>query len=59
MERGFIQDSGSLKAVFPPTWIKGELEWSNWTGANVRGKETRQVATYCCPKCGYLEAYAW
>lgn len=57
MECGFIRDSGSLKAVFPPAWIKGEAEWSNWTGVNVHGKETRQVATYRCSKCGYLESY--
>ena len=57
MGEGFIMDS-TQGAVLAARWVAGPPERSFWTGTKVTGKEKRQVVTYRCPKCGYLESYA-
>ena len=57
MTEGFIMDV-SHGAVLVPRWVAGKPERSFWSGTKVTGKEQCKVATYRCPKCGYLESYA-
>jgi hypothetical protein len=57
MTEGFIMDA-SHGAVLVPRWVAGKPERSFWSGTKVTGKEQCKVATYRCPKCGYLESYA-
>lgn len=57
MEQGYIIDeSHGMRTV--TKWIAGEPERSMWTGLKTRGKERRDVTTYRCRRCGYLESYA-
>lgn len=57
MEEGFIVDETyGTRAV--PKWVAGEPQKSIWTGLKLRGKDKRDVTTYRCKRCGYLESYA-
>ena len=57
MEDGFIVDfkEGGPSAA---QWVEGPPQTSFWTGLKLRDKQKRQIATFCCPKCGFLESYA-
>jgi hypothetical protein len=57
MESGYVVDEtyGS-RAV--PKWAAGDPEKSIWVGLKLRGKTLRDVSTYRCRRCGYLESYA-
>ncbi|MGD9129259.1 MAG: hypothetical protein PVJ09_02115 [Candidatus Woesebacteria bacterium] len=53
MELGFIGDSRTdLQIVDKQKWGTG-LKWG-WWGL----KNNKEVKTYRCSKCGYLESYA-
>ena len=57
MEEGFIVDythGGQTQAH----WVEGPPQRSFWTGLTLRGRVRRDVATFCCTKCGFLESYA-
>jgi len=57
LEPGFTIDVGyGTRAV--PKWGAGEPVRSMWTGLKLRGREQRDVSTYRCGNCGYLESYA-
>ena len=58
MEEGFVVDRKKAASV-PATWIAGPPENSFWTGVKMRGRRQRQIASYRCVQCGYLENYAW
>ncbi|WP_369432139.1 PF20097 family protein [Aquisphaera insulae] len=57
MEEGFILDQAH-NFQSAEKWVEGPPQWSFWTGLKLNGRKKRQVATYCCPKCGFLESYA-
>ena len=57
MDEGFILE-GTRYGETPSEWIEGPPQYSIWTGLKLKGKERRKVATFCCPKCGFLESYA-
>ncbi|HEU0283743.1 MAG TPA: PF20097 family protein [Sphingomicrobium sp.] len=57
MESGYIVDEGyGTRTV--AKWIRGEPERSMWTGLKMRGKDTVDITTYRCTRCGFLESYA-
>ena len=57
MEQGFVVDQaqGAMKTQ---RWVQGAPEHSFWLGLKLRGKRQRDVSTYRCGRCGYLESYA-
>ena len=57
MEEGFIVDRGP-GAPAQAQWVEGPPQKSIWFGMKLGGKELRNVTTFCCPRCGYLESYA-
>lgn len=57
MDEGFIVDH-TYGAQTQAEWVGGPPQPSFWTGLKLWGKERRKVATFCCPKCGFLESYA-
>jgi hypothetical protein len=56
MERGFVVDHDKFPTM--SEWTEGEapVQYSIWSGA-IKGV-TRQVTTYRCTECGFLESYA-
>ena len=59
MDEGFLLDyTHNNNMAKPSEWVEGAPKYSFWTGLNLGGRGRRQVATYCCPKCGFLESYA-
>lgn len=57
MEPGFIADSnGSF--FLQEQWFAGAPQTGFWGGIKVNRDRLVPVATYRCPNCGYLEAYA-
>ena len=57
MEEGFtidFSDAGNN----PEQWMPGTPQKSFWFGTKVNKEQLRQVKTFCCTKCGYLESYA-
>ena len=57
MEEGFIVDHTHM-GLLQAEWVEGAPKWSFWTGVRIGGEtDRRKVATYCCPKCGFLESY--
>jgi hypothetical protein len=58
MEEGFVRDIGQGNMTHPSTWVEGVPERSFWTVTKTSGKEQRQIRTFRCMRCGYLESYA-
>jgi ribosomal protein S27AE len=59
MEEGFMTDfMHGRGAVTPENWMPGAPRKSFWFGTKVNEEQLRQVQTFCCTKCGYLESYA-
>jgi len=58
MEPGFVIDRGDHNALATQKWVEGEPERSFWQGLKTKHKETHQVTTFRCERCGYLESYA-
>jgi hypothetical protein len=59
MEEGFVADHIVLNTV-ASVWVEGRPE-GTFLGKHVvtmSGKTKRQVETYRCVQCGYLESYA-
>jgi hypothetical protein len=59
MEEGFILDLGDYNSQQPSNWISGPPERSFWQGTKTKGKRQRQIRTFRCIQCGFLESYAW
>ena len=57
MEEGFILDR-SHGYVEVSRWVEGPPQTSFWFGLKVPADGARQVTTYRCSECGYLESYA-
>ncbi len=57
MHEGYLLDVtyGNRNPVF---WVEGPPEPSPWVGLKLKGREVRQVETYRCTRCGYLQSYA-
>ena len=58
MEEGFVLDRGDLEVRHPSVWVSGPPKKSLWLGTKLAGRETRQISSYRCTECGYLESYA-
>ncbi|TFI59209.1 hypothetical protein E2493_06145 [Sphingomonas parva] len=57
MSPGFVVDQG-YGSVSVSTWQEGEPRKSFWTGVKQRKDAQREIVTWCCDRCGYLESYA-
>jgi hypothetical protein len=53
MREGFILDHRLASR-----WIAGKPEASFFGDIKAKGREQRQIESYCCVGCGYLELYA-
>jgi hypothetical protein len=58
MEPGFIADRGHFDVAAQQEWVEGAPEKSFWTGLKTKGRESHEVLTYRCERCGLLESYA-
>ena len=58
MEPGYIIDHTQHGSAVEQTWFAGEPEKSFWTGLKMKNRSQRQVRTFRCTRCGYLESYA-
>lgn len=57
LQEGYLLDqSRNSRAV--TQWIEGKPEASFWSGLKLSGKTRLKVASFRCPRCGYLEQYA-
>ncbi len=59
MEEGFVLDLGDHDYQRPSKWVSGPPEKSFWAGTKTKGKRQRQIRTFRCVGCGFLESYAW
>ena len=57
MEEGFRPDF-MYGGAMPEQWVPGPPKKSLWFKLQVDKQILRQVKTFCCTKCGYLESYA-
>ncbi len=55
MEEGFTLDYGYGKK-YAASWVAGKPE-EGFFGTKVWGREHHPIHSFCCRKCGYLEAY--
>jgi len=58
MEAGYMIDIDDHGTKAVPKWVEGEPQRSFWMGLKLAGKDQRDVTTYRCRRCGYLESYA-
>jgi len=58
MEPGFVMDRGDHNGLATQKWVEGVPEKSFWQGLKTKGRETREVTTSRCERCGYLESFA-
>jgi len=58
MEAGFVADLGEY-GFTEQKWCPGEPTKSFWTGLKMGKEKVIPVRTLRCPKCGYLESYAF
>ena len=57
MDAGYtINITNQVKAV--PKWAPGEPVRSIWTGFKVKAADLKDISSYRCRRCGYLESYA-
>lgn len=57
MQEGFVPDNAH-GAMLPSRWAEGVPEKSFWTGTKQPDRQV-PITTFRCPRCGYLESYAW
>ncbi len=57
MDEGFLLDVAQ-NCYLQSQWVAGAPRRSRWFGLRLRGAEKRNVATFCCSRCGFLESYA-
>ena len=57
MEEGFAIDAGDYSMPLVGHWHPGKPE-KRWWGLNVDKKAKRQIASWRCTGCGFLENYA-
>ena len=57
MSAGFIIDQGYATAHVS-TWQDGEPKKSFWMGLKQSEEDQREVTSFRCARCGYLEHYA-
>jgi Domain of unknown function (DUF6487) len=53
MQEGFL-----IESKLPLRWMAGKPERSVLGGTTAKGREQRQIESYCCVECGHLELYA-
>ena len=58
MEPGFVIDRGHHQIAGTQQWVEGTPEKSFWTGLKTKGRESYEVRSYRCERCGFLETYA-
>lgn len=58
MEPGYVVDHTAHGSAVTQRWFEGDPEKSFWTGLKMSGRTVRQVRTFRCTRCGYLESYA-
>ena len=62
MEEGFTLDLGHGNSPQPAAWVSGPPEQafgrSFWMGIKMKAKDKRQIHTFRCIRCGFLESYA-
>lgn len=58
MHAGLVLDRGDYNLGIVQQWVEGTPAKSFWTGLKTKGRESYQVHTYRCDRCGYLESYA-
>jgi hypothetical protein len=51
-------DHGHGNARQEQEWVESEVAKSFRVGFHSKGRATRHVRTYRCPRCGYIESYA-
>ena len=56
MSEGFIADK-THGGTGVSSWIEGRPEKNFW-GIKIRGKISKEIATWRCGRCGFLESYA-
>ena len=57
MEIGFLLDNAHVNYL-PAMWVKDLPERTFFKMAKIKGKVRREVQTYRCLDCGFLESYA-
>jgi hypothetical protein len=59
MEKGFIADYTHGHANrMQSKWIEGDPVRSFWLGLSFKGRRMRDVTTFRCTSCGFLESVA-
>ena len=58
MSSGMVLDRGDYNIGIVQQWVEGTPEKSIWSGLKTNGRESYQVRTDRCDRCGYLESYA-
>ena len=61
MEKGFLLTANentkiSMKLA-TQYWAEGEVDFSKWSGLNVKNREVKPVMAYRCPSCGRLDLF--
>jgi predicted Zn-ribbon and HTH transcriptional regulator len=57
MEEGFVLDNAHA-ARLQSEWVQGAPEEGWFGNVKLKGRLQLSIATFRCPKCGYLESYA-
>ncbi len=57
MREGFVLDE-SHGARLVSRWIDGAPVKSMWLGVKIKGHDSREIASWRCTSCGFLENYA-
>lgn len=57
MEEGFMATHLG-GAVIPEKWMPGAPQKYVWSYTKGDEEHLRQIKTFCCTRCGYLESYA-
>lgn len=58
MVEGYILDITQAGGRAVAKWIEGAPEKSMWMGLKIGDRAQRDIQTWRCGRCGFLESYA-
>ncbi len=61
MEDGFLLTGNEITALSAKMatqwWVEGEVDFSRWSGLDIKNREIKPVLAYRCPSCGRLDLF--
>jgi len=62
MENGFILAGNEMTSMSSKWaaqwWVEGTVDYSRWSGLDLKNREMKPILAYRCPSCGRLDLFS-